>query len=51
MAGPEVTQSGSDLVFELAVGTYGDLLHWMANGWIDVGILTAGVLFECIGER
>jgi len=36
---------GSDpaLKFELAVGTYGDLLHWMDRELVDVAILTSGV--------
>ena len=37
-----------ELSFELATGTYGDLLHWMEKGWIDVGILTSGVFAESL---
>ena len=32
--------------FELAVGTYGDLLHWMEKGFVDLAVLTPGVFSE-----
>ena len=34
------------LEFELAVGNYGDLNHWMKKGFIDVAVLTSGVFAE-----
>jgi predicted acylesterase/phospholipase RssA/ABC-type phosphate/phosphonate transport system substrate-binding protein len=34
------------LEFELAVGNYGDLTHWMRRGLIDVAVLTSGVFAE-----
>ena len=36
----------STLTFELAVGTYGDLLHWMDKGYVDIAVLTPGVFAE-----
>ena len=34
--------------FELAVGTYGDLLHWMEKGFVDLAVLTPGVFSEYV---
>ena len=34
------------LRFKLAVGTYGDLLHWLDKGLVDLAILTSGVFAE-----
>ncbi|MFP6619018.1 MAG: patatin-like phospholipase family protein [Pirellulaceae bacterium] len=34
------------LKFELAVGSYGDLLHWMEKGFVDLAVLTPGVFSE-----
>jgi predicted acylesterase/phospholipase RssA len=36
-------RSNPPLKFQLAVGTYGDLLHWMDQQLVDVAILTSGV--------
>lgn len=34
------------LQFELAAGTYGDVLHWLERGSVDVALLTPGVFAE-----
>jgi len=40
------------LRFRVAVGTYGDVAHWMERELIDVAILTPGVFAEsCVGNR
>ena len=46
-------QHKSSLSFELAVGTYGDLLHWMDQGFVDMAVLTPGVFAEYfqLGEQ
>ena len=43
----------SAITFELAVGSYGDLLHWMDKGYVDVAVLTPGVFSEYfqLGEK
>jgi predicted acylesterase/phospholipase RssA/ABC-type phosphate/phosphonate transport system substrate-binding protein len=35
--------SGGALRFRLAAGTYGDVLHWLRQGLVDVAILSPGV--------
>jgi ABC-type phosphate/phosphonate transport system substrate-binding protein len=34
------------LQFELAARTYGDVLHWLERGSVDVALLTPGVFAE-----
>jgi predicted acylesterase/phospholipase RssA/ABC-type phosphate/phosphonate transport system substrate-binding protein len=36
------------LEVEIAAGTYGDLLHWMERGLVDVAVLTPGVFAEIL---
>ena len=36
----------SEVTFDLAVGSYGDLLHWMDKGYVDLAVLTPGVFSE-----
>jgi predicted acylesterase/phospholipase RssA/ABC-type phosphate/phosphonate transport system substrate-binding protein len=44
----ELSRAEPALRFEIAVGTYGDLLHWMEQRLIDVGVVTAGVFAESV---
>ena len=41
----------TDLEFDLAVGTYGDLLHWMEKGFVDLAVLTPGVFSEYLRDH
>jgi predicted acylesterase/phospholipase RssA/ABC-type phosphate/phosphonate transport system substrate-binding protein len=34
--------------FQLAIGTYGDIIHWLDKGSIDVALLTPGVFAEAL---
>ena len=36
---------------QVAIGTYGDLLHWMDRGHIDIGVLTPGVFAKTLTRR
>lgn len=38
--------SSHRLQFDLALGTYGDLLHWVEQGFVDVAVLTPGIYAE-----
>jgi hypothetical protein len=38
------------LQFELAAGTYGDVLHWLDRGSVDVALLTPGVFAEYLRD-
>jgi predicted acylesterase/phospholipase RssA/ABC-type phosphate/phosphonate transport system substrate-binding protein len=37
--------------FQLALGTYSDVLHWLDRGEIDVGVLTPGVYVEAMRRK
>src|SRR6266436_100908 len=37
------------LHFKLAVGTYGDVAHWLKTGLIDVAVVTPGLFAEMAG--
>ncbi len=37
--------------FKLAAGTYGDLVHWMSKGLIDLAIITPGVFSEVLSNQ
>ena len=39
----ELSRRDAGLRFRLAVGSYGDVLHWMDRGLIDLAVLTPGV--------
>ncbi len=38
--------SGGTLKFQIASGTYGDVVHWMDRGMIDIAVVNAGILAE-----
>jgi predicted acylesterase/phospholipase RssA len=38
------------LQFELAAGTYGDVLHWLERGFVDLALLTPGVFAESLRD-
>lgn len=40
------TASGGRLRFRIAPGTYGDILHWMNEGLIDLAVATSAVFAE-----
>jgi predicted acylesterase/phospholipase RssA/ABC-type phosphate/phosphonate transport system substrate-binding protein len=42
--------SRGKLHFQLASGTYGDLLHWIDRGLVDVAVLSPGVFAEVMGS-
>jgi len=37
--------------FRLAIGTYGDVAHWLQKGLVDVAIVTPGLLIETGGDK
>lgn len=37
------------LKFKLAAGTYGDVAHWLKQGFVDIAIVTPGMLVETLG--
>jgi hypothetical protein len=39
----------SPLRFKLAVGTYGDVAHWLRHELIDIAVVTPGPLVETVG--
>src|SRR5262249_9059492 len=39
------------LRFRLATGTYGDVLHWMERGSIDLAVMSPGVFAETPGGK
>jgi len=38
------------LHFRLAAGTYGDVLHWIRQGMVDLAVMTPGVFAETLRE-
>lgn len=41
--------NGTPLRFKLAVGTYGDVAHWLKQGLVDVAVVTPGLFVETVG--
>jgi predicted acylesterase/phospholipase RssA/ABC-type phosphate/phosphonate transport system substrate-binding protein len=41
-------QSNPPLHFRLAAGTYGDVLHWIRQGSVDLAVMTPGVFAETL---
>ncbi len=39
------------LRFKLAVGTYGDVAHWLQKGLVDVAIVTPGLLVDAVADN
>jgi predicted acylesterase/phospholipase RssA/ABC-type phosphate/phosphonate transport system substrate-binding protein len=47
----ELSRRDSGLRFRLAVGSYGDVLHWMDRGLIDMAVLTPGVFAGVLADE
>ncbi len=46
----ELSERDPDLSFRVAVGTYGDAVHWLDHQLVDVAVLTPGVFAELFPE-
>ncbi|MFP6676763.1 MAG: hypothetical protein VB878_16895, partial [Pirellulaceae bacterium] len=47
----EISKRDAGLRFRLAVGSYGDVLHWMDRGLTDLAILTPGVFAGTLRDK
>ncbi len=47
----ELSKRDAGLRFRLAVGSYGDVLHWMDRGLTDLAILTPGVFAGTLRDK
>lgn len=45
----ELSRRDAALRFRIAVGTYGDVLHWIRRRQVDIAVLSPGVFAELIG--
>ena len=42
----DLSQQDASLHWRLAAGTYGDVLHWIEHGFVDVALMPAGVFVQ-----
>jgi predicted acylesterase/phospholipase RssA len=47
----ELSRRDPELRFQIAVGTYGDVLYWIGRRQIDVAVLSPGVFAELLGSQ
>ncbi|MBT6154224.1 MAG: PhnD/SsuA/transferrin family substrate-binding protein [Planctomycetaceae bacterium] len=47
----ELSRRDPKLRFQIAVGTYGDVLHWIRRRQVDIAVLSPGVFAELLGSQ